>query len=140
MGVPNHGYTQVFVEGRLRQLHILLMHTFNPSPLPGARLDIDHIDRDRSNNKLSNLRWTTHQINTLNTTSRGVYKAPKGKSWTIYPVRPDFPSVCSFEKKEDAEHEFFRRRKVKEDRLWAEFKHRCLVYREFDTGRRACLG
>tara|TARA_R110002153_G_scaffold261095_1_gene421389 strand:+ start:125 stop:604 length:480 start_codon:yes stop_codon:yes gene_type:complete len=47
---------------------------------------IDHIDRDRQNNNLENLRWTTHSINCRNRTNfgecmQGVTKSKNGKKF-----------------------------------------------------------
>lgn len=51
------------------KLHKLLAETFVPNP--NDYKIIDHIDRDRLNNNLSNLRWTTSSINNLNRPFRG---------------------------------------------------------------------
>lgn len=46
---------------------------------------IDHIDKDKLNNKISNLRSTTRQINALNTNSSGVTKENRyKKKWVAY--------------------------------------------------------
>jgi len=51
-------------------------------------LQVDHIDRDRSNNKLSNLRMVTNQENDFNRTAKG-YRWHKGASkWVAY-IRKD---------------------------------------------------
>lgn len=50
---------------------------------------VDHIDRDRTNNSISNLRWTTQQINCRNKTKknncsstyRGVYFNKEKQKW-----------------------------------------------------------
>lgn len=41
--------------------HYVLM---SEPPFPGA--EVDHVDRDRANNRMSNLRWVTHQANSCN--------------------------------------------------------------------------
>lgn len=45
-------------------VHRLLAICFIPNP--ENKPVVDHIDRDKTNNKLSNLRWATHSENTLN--------------------------------------------------------------------------
>lgn len=44
-----------------RTVHRLVADAFIPNPL--SRPEIDHIDADRLNNHVSNLRWVTHQEN-----------------------------------------------------------------------------
>ena len=57
-------------------IHRLVAEAFLPNPL-GLR-DVDHIDGDRTNNNLTNLRWVTHKenCNNPNTKWRG------HRSWT----------------------------------------------------------
>ena len=50
------GYLQVSIGGRKKYVHRLLLLTFGP-PLPTPDHVVDHIDFDRQNNDLANLRW-----------------------------------------------------------------------------------
>lgn len=68
-------------------IHRLVALAFLPNPnnLPC----VDHIDTDKTNNKVSNLRWCTHQENSLNTITREHLSAvlignqrTKGKKFT----------------------------------------------------------
>jgi hypothetical protein len=45
---------------------------------------IDHIDRDKTNNKLSNLRLVTHQQNGFNRDPKGYYWNKRDKKWLSY--------------------------------------------------------
>jgi hypothetical protein len=47
------------------RIHRLLMEHFVPNP--NNYPVVDHIDRDRTNNKLSNLRWCSQSTNVINT-------------------------------------------------------------------------
>ena len=62
-------------------VHRLVAETFLPRPL-GAT-DVDHIDGDRTNNSLTNLRWVTHKenCNNPNTKYKHVYGS-KCKVWS----------------------------------------------------------
>jgi len=67
-------YLRVFVDGKPRSLHrmIYIWHFNEPEN------NIDHIDGDRSNNRIENLRQVTQQENCLNrkhcSTSKSPYK------------------------------------------------------------------
>jgi hypothetical protein len=52
-------------------VHRLMASQFLTNPDPNVRRFIDHIDRDRSNNSLSNLRFVTSSENNRNKNSRG---------------------------------------------------------------------
>ena len=64
---PNQfGYYRVHIGGKCgktKYVHRCVLQSFKPMPFPG--LEVDHIDGDPSNNNLSNLRWTTKQLNNL---------------------------------------------------------------------------
>ena len=47
-------------------LHHLVLCTFKPNPFPGYYTCVDHINRDRTDNRLCNVRWSTQQLNQLN--------------------------------------------------------------------------
>lgn len=59
------GYLSAFIPYRKGCfIHRLVAEAFIPKPL-GAT-DVDHIDGDRTNNNLTNLRWVTHKENCNN--------------------------------------------------------------------------
>ena len=60
------GYVHVWLNGKTHLYHRILAKHFVPNPddLP----DVDHIDRDKINNSLDNLRWVTRSQNNSNRT------------------------------------------------------------------------
>ena len=46
-------------------IHALVMEHFG-SPKPEGEFEIDHIDKTKTNNNISNLRWLSHQDNLMN--------------------------------------------------------------------------
>ena len=60
------GYVHINLNGRNYQLHRILAKHFIPNPddLP----QVDHIDRNRSNNSIENLRWVSASENCRNRT------------------------------------------------------------------------
>lgn len=47
---------------KVSKVHQLVMNTFNPKP-SNQKLEINHIDGDKKNNRLENLEWCTHKEN-----------------------------------------------------------------------------
>jgi hypothetical protein len=66
--VGNHGYYRVSLRKENKTYHTMI-HTLVALMFIGTRpenYDIDHIDRNRTNNILSNLRYVSRSINCLN--------------------------------------------------------------------------
>ena len=65
--INNKGYYTVHLNGITHDKHRLVAKQFidNPNNLPC----IDHIDRDRANNRINNLRWVSYSENSKNKTS-----------------------------------------------------------------------
>ena len=78
-GKDNYGYYRVNLykdkTQKLFRIHRLLAICFLPSF--DKKLSVDHIDGDRTNNSLSNLRMVTKQENCFN--AKGCYKSSKHK-------------------------------------------------------------
>lgn len=79
-GTPHHtGYTQIAFEGKLYNAHRLMFLLYN-GWLPKV---LDHIDGDRSNNKIENLRPATWSQNLQNMKLRPTNKSGcKNVSWS----------------------------------------------------------
>ena len=65
------GYPQYKIYGRYRKLHLLISRLFIPNFNPEINIIVDHIDRDKNNYKLSNLRWCTSSDNSKNRINQG---------------------------------------------------------------------
>ncbi len=70
--VNSCGYDRYHVNGKKRFAHRLVAQTYIPNY--NELKCIDHMDRDRKNNKVENLRWINHSNNSLN---RGASKNNK---------------------------------------------------------------
>ena len=64
----NGGYYHVRLNGKSYLLHRLLAQAFIPNP--ENKPEVDHIDGNKLNNCLSNLRWCTHAENSRNRKKR----------------------------------------------------------------------
>ena len=60
------GYQTIWHNGMCFHSHRLIALAFVHNPIPTVFVEVDHIDCDPSNNKPSNLRWLTHQLNGMN--------------------------------------------------------------------------
>jgi len=79
----NGGYYRITIGGRKNRkgkyVHVLVMENFGP-PKPGPKYEIDHINRNRLDNRLENLRWVTRTENSHNKTCN----LPEGeRKWEI---------------------------------------------------------
>lgn len=79
--IGTHGYPVVNIRQKVYCVHRLVAESFIPNPecLPC----VDHIDRDRTNNHISNLRWVSFSENLCNKTTKTgyhhIHKAPYGR-------------------------------------------------------------
>ena len=62
------GYCEVWLNGKTYKLHRLLAQAFIPNPM--NKPEVDHIDGNKQNNCLSNLRWATRAENMRNKKKR----------------------------------------------------------------------
>jgi hypothetical protein len=61
----NYGYRHVSQHGKYKKIHRLVASRFLPQPT-SDKCEVDHIDRNKSNNHASNLRWCSRSDNHLN--------------------------------------------------------------------------
>jgi hypothetical protein len=75
----NRGYYFVGLNSKTVLIHRILAQLFIPNP--ENKCDVDHINRDKLNNDLSNLRWASRSENTINTVliHSGVNESKTGK-------------------------------------------------------------
>ena len=61
--------------------HRMVLQTFATNPNPEKYPFVDHINRDKTDNRLCNLRWSNYSLNVKNTNARGYCK--NGKKWRV---------------------------------------------------------
>jgi hypothetical protein len=76
----SHGYRRVCLNGKKYSVHRLVALAFIENPL--NKLFIDHVNNDRSDNRVENLRYVTNQENSFNSSlSKRNTSGSKGISW-----------------------------------------------------------
>lgn len=73
------GYCKAKIAGKYRHVGRVVLETFVRLPKDGEQCD--HIDRNRSNNNVANLRWATPTENARNTRGNDRAKAKYGCNW-----------------------------------------------------------
>lgn len=72
--IPRNGYLEVVLTKdnvhHSENIHQLIMNAHCPNPNPEIYTEINHIDEDKTNNRLDNLEWCTHKENVNHGTSR----------------------------------------------------------------------
>lgn len=77
-----HGYVQVRLTDDTGELHRLYVHRLVLITFSGINPDkpeVDHINTDTKDNRLENLRWTTHKENINNPLTMQKFKTCHGK-------------------------------------------------------------
>ena len=80
----DYGYMRIMVKRRTYAVHRLVAETFIPNP--DNKTVVDHIDKDRKNNVINNLRWVTPQENAQSISHDNSNK----KSVDLYTVYGDY--------------------------------------------------
>ena len=129
--IDKHGYyyVQLYKDGKYsKNIHKLVANAFLPNPF--QKLCVDHVDNDRLNNNINNLRWATYQENAMNrkisikNTSgyKGITFHKKMNKWkTEICIDGKKQHLGYFEKLEDA----VKTRVKKAEELFGEFKNKC---------------
>ena len=94
------GYKHVKIKDAKYQVHRLLYVLYTGEEIPEGYV-IDHIDRNKLNNKRENLRLVTQSENCYNRTAKGYYKVGKKYAARIM-VKGKRVKLGNYDKKEDA--------------------------------------
>ena len=73
------GYLRVQVTGKNYHVHRLVAEAFIPNP--ENKPEVDHINRNPTDNRVDNLRWSTRSENQRNTSQHDLVEARGGTHW-----------------------------------------------------------
>ena len=75
----NQGYRYTDIRGTSTRVNRIVGETFLAENRRPWTPIVDHIDQDKLNNNVNNLRWTSHTVNGLNSVKqKGYFKRPNG--------------------------------------------------------------
>lgn len=72
------GYFKTILDGKTRRVHIVAARTWVPNPQ--NKPHVNHIDGDKTNNKISNLEWVTPSENQKHAYKMGLEKPMRGEN------------------------------------------------------------
>lgn len=105
ISLGTNGYYNVGLENKKsvkrQSLHRLIALTFIPNPNNYPL--VDHIDRDKTNNNINNLRWVTYSLNGLNRDVKGcICKRKNGTYRVLYTLSSGKKINKTFKIEQDA--------------------------------------
>ena len=83
------GYVCVDIKGKKYKVHRLIAEAFLPNP--EHKPQINHIDGDKTNNKISNLEWCTNSENAIHAIKNGLWD----KQLQYYRNQPRKPVIAT---------------------------------------------
>lgn len=110
-----NGYRQVIRQGVPYYVHRLVLDTFKPNQHKWLYDRVDHIDRNKDNNKVENLRWSTATLNRLNSNAKNVSLRKSGRWRARIGLYGKELYLGSFKTKEEALAEVKRMKKEVRD-------------------------
>ena len=122
-GIDPKGYRRIYIYGKSYKAHRLIwLHQYGEWPAH----DIDHIDGDKLNNRIDNLREATHAENQHNTGAsrnntsgyKGVHWFKEKKKWQVRIQSSGKPLHLGYFDSAEAGHEAYREAAI---RLHGEF-------------------
>ena len=69
--INNSGYVRARLNGKVYKNHRIIAYAFLGLDINNPKQIIDHIDKNRQNNNVNNLRIVSHQENLFNTNAKG---------------------------------------------------------------------
>ena len=110
--VSVHGYRVVTINRKKHMAHRLIWEMHN-GPIPDD-MEIDHINRNKVDNRIENLRVVTRAMNERNKQARGVYYDPRLKKpyWTRIRTGNEVKHLGSYSTPEEARAAYVEAKRI----------------------------
>tara|TARA_R100000655_G_scaffold10222_1_gene24822 strand:- start:2323 stop:2847 length:525 start_codon:yes stop_codon:yes gene_type:complete len=106
-------YPRVCCKGKMYKLHRIMGYCFLGLDINDPITQIDHIDRDKSNNHINNLRIVSNQENSFNRDAKGYYWEKKRNKYTSQiRVNGKTKRLGSYDTKEQAYNSYLEAKKI----------------------------
>ena len=103
--INGYKYLQLNFQGKRKNYygHRIVAHAYLGLDIENPKIFIDHINRDKLNNNVCNLRIVTHQQNQFNRNAKGYYWGKRDKKWIAH-IQLNSKNIYlgSFDLEEDA--------------------------------------
>ena len=99
--LSNQGYKVVFLNNKRYSVHRIIAYAFLGLDINNPKQQIDHIDRNKQNNNMNNLRIVSHQENQFNKVSNG-YTIRGNKYQVRIKLNHQETHIGTFDTKEEA--------------------------------------
>lgn len=106
-GVNNHGYKRVKIGGKIYQAHRVAWFLYFGEWPEGM---IDHIDQNKQNNRISNLRICDHSLNRMNTRTTKGFSRFRDKFQARFKFQGKTVYLGTFETEEQAKEAYQKRK------------------------------
>ena len=108
------GYNQIVLNNKKFTRHRIMCYSFKKLDINNTKKQIDHIDGDRINNNIDNLRIVSHQHNHFNRTkAKGYYFDKQRKQWRSTIKSNDRAiNLGSFTTEEQARNAYLEAKKI----------------------------
>ena len=113
-GLNGGGYYHTEINGKLFRCHRLIGMVYLDLDIDNLKLQIDHINRIRTDNRIENLRIVTHQQNQFNqSNTKGYYfRKDRNKYQVEIKVNGIKKSLGCFDTKEEAREKYLQEKEL----------------------------
>ena len=107
------GYYRIDISNKHILLHRLIAYAYLGLDIINSKIQIDHINRDRSDNRVCNLRLVTCQQNQFNRTPKGYSKTKYGRYQSEIIVCGVSEYLGTYATPEEAHNKYLEAKKIK---------------------------
>ena len=105
----NYGYNIVKICGKLYRHHRIIAYSFLGLDIDNPKQIIDHIDKNKQNNNVNNLRIVSQQENSFNTNAKGYsFDKSRNKYQAIIGINGKNIHLGRFDTKEEAHQAYLQ--------------------------------